>query len=377
MSQRRSNVRPFAELGLADLEEVGGKNSSLGEMVSNLSVAGRPGARRFRHDGRRVPSLHRRHRAGGGDLRAAARTSTPTTPDALAEVGRAIRESVADQRRSPRISRPTSARRTTSWWPGATTCPSPCAPARPPRTCPTPRSPVSRRPSSTSRASTACCRRSARCSRRSTTTGRSPTACTTTSTTTRWRCRPACSRWCAPTSGASGVMFTMDTESGFKDAVFVTSPYGLGEAVVQGAVNPDEFYVYKPALRDGRPAVLKRGVGTKATKMIYTDDPAVGSTTEFVDTEDVRASAAQPHRRRGRGAGPARADDRGALRPADGHRVGQGRHRRAALHPPGPPRDGDVALEPASGSASSWTRRARSSSRVVRSARRSAPAACG
>ena len=86
--------------------------------------------------------------------------------------------------------------------------------------------------------------------------------------------------------GASGVMFTMDTESGFKDAVFVTSSYGLGEAVVQGAVNPDEFYVYKPALRDGRPAVLKRGVGTKATKMVYTDDPAVGKTTEFVDTEE-------------------------------------------------------------------------------------------
>ena len=61
--------------------------------------------------------------------------------------------------------------------------------------------------------------------------------------------------------GASGVMFTMDTESGFRDAVFITSSYGLGEAVVQGAVNPDEFYVYKPALRAGRPAILKRGIG--------------------------------------------------------------------------------------------------------------------
>jgi pyruvate,water dikinase len=87
--------------------------------------------------------------------------------------------------------------------------------------------------------------------------------------------------------GASGVMFTMDTESGFDDAVFITSSYGLGEAVVQGAVNPDEFYVYKPALRDGRPAVLKRGVGSKATKMVYTEDPEVGKTTEFVDTEEA------------------------------------------------------------------------------------------
>ncbi len=87
--------------------------------------------------------------------------------------------------------------------------------------------------------------------------------------------------------GASGVMFTMDTESGFTDAVFVTSSYGLGEAVVQGAVNPDEFYVYKPALREGRPAVLKRGVGSKATKMVYTQDATVGRTTEFVDTDEA------------------------------------------------------------------------------------------
>jgi pyruvate, water dikinase len=86
--------------------------------------------------------------------------------------------------------------------------------------------------------------------------------------------------------GASGVMFTMDTESGFSDAVFITSSYGLGEAVVQGAVNPDEFYVYKPALRAGRPAILKRGVGGKAIKMIYTADRTVGKTTEFVDVPE-------------------------------------------------------------------------------------------
>ena len=87
--------------------------------------------------------------------------------------------------------------------------------------------------------------------------------------------------------GASGVMFTMDTESGFSDAVFLTSSYGLGEAVVQGAVNPDEFYVYKPALRAGRPAILKRGVGSKATKMVYTTRSEVGQTTEFVDVDQA------------------------------------------------------------------------------------------
>ncbi len=89
--------------------------------------------------------------------------------------------------------------------------------------------------------------------------------------------------------GSSGVMFTMDTESGFTDAVFITSAFGLGEGVVQGAVNPDEFYVYKPALRAGRPAVLKRSVGGKATQMVYTQDTAVGRTTEFVDVEPARS----------------------------------------------------------------------------------------
>jgi pyruvate,water dikinase len=69
--------------------------------------------------------------------------------------------------------------------------------------------------------------------------------------------------------GASGVMFTMDTESGFRDAVLITASYGLGESVVQGAVNPDEFYVYKPALRAKRPAILRRSCGEKARKMVY------------------------------------------------------------------------------------------------------------
>jgi pyruvate,water dikinase len=77
--------------------------------------------------------------------------------------------------------------------------------------------------------------------------------------------------------GASGVMFTLDTESGFRNAVFVTASYGLGEMVVQGAVNPDEFYVYKPALAAGRPAILRRNLGSKAIKMVYADkgDPPV------------------------------------------------------------------------------------------------------
>jgi len=70
---------------------------------------------------------------------------------------------------------------------------------------------------------------------------------------------------------ASGVMFTMDTESGFNDVVFITSSYGLGEMVVQGAVNPDEFYVYKPALKADKPAVLRRNLGSKAIEMTYAE----------------------------------------------------------------------------------------------------------
>lgn len=89
--------------------------------------------------------------------------------------------------------------------------------------------------------------------------------------------------------GASGVMFTMDTETGFNDAVFITSSYGLGEAVVQGAVNPDEFYVHKPALAAGRPAVLKRGLGEKAVQMVYTNSLEVGRTVDFVTVpQDLR-----------------------------------------------------------------------------------------
>ncbi|MGB1008353.1 MAG: PEP/pyruvate-binding domain-containing protein, partial [Thiolinea sp.] len=69
--------------------------------------------------------------------------------------------------------------------------------------------------------------------------------------------------------GASGVMFTLDTESGFRDAAFITGAYGLGETVVQGAVNPDEFYVYKPNLINSRPAILSRRLGSKAIEMVY------------------------------------------------------------------------------------------------------------
>jgi len=73
--------------------------------------------------------------------------------------------------------------------------------------------------------------------------------------------------------GASGVLFTLDTESGFRDVVFITASYGLGENVVQGAVNPDEFYVYKPTLQLGKPAILRRSLGAKQIRMVYSNQP--------------------------------------------------------------------------------------------------------
>ncbi len=86
--------------------------------------------------------------------------------------------------------------------------------------------------------------------------------------------------------GASGVVFTLDTETGFRDAVFITSSYGLGETVVQGAVNPDEFYVYKPALAAGKQAILRKNLGGKAIKMIYSDNPTPGKTVETVNVDE-------------------------------------------------------------------------------------------
>jgi pyruvate, water dikinase len=82
--------------------------------------------------------------------------------------------------------------------------------------------------------------------------------------------------------GAAGVMFTMDTESGFREVVFITSSYGLGETVVQGSVNPDEFYVSKLCLSHGKPAILRRTLGTKAIKLVFDTDPKAGKSVKEV-----------------------------------------------------------------------------------------------
>lgn len=87
--------------------------------------------------------------------------------------------------------------------------------------------------------------------------------------------------------GAAGVMFTIDTESGFDDVVFLTSSYGLGETVVQGAVNPDEFYIFKPNLAANRPAILRRNRGSKLLKMEFTTDTSAGKSVRTIDVPVV------------------------------------------------------------------------------------------
>ncbi|KPK06018.1 MAG: phosphoenolpyruvate synthase [Betaproteobacteria bacterium SG8_39] len=89
--------------------------------------------------------------------------------------------------------------------------------------------------------------------------------------------------------GSSGVMFTLDTESGFPDVVFITSSYGLGEMVVQGAVNPDEFYVHKQMLAAGRPAVIRRSLGSKLQKMVFGEATEAGRSTRVVEVDRAEA----------------------------------------------------------------------------------------
>ncbi|NCU65336.1 phosphoenolpyruvate synthase [Acidovorax sp. 210-6] len=89
--------------------------------------------------------------------------------------------------------------------------------------------------------------------------------------------------------GAAGVMFTIDTESGFEDVVFITSSYGLGETVVQGAVNPDEFYVHKPMLKAGKQAVIRRNLGSKLIQMVFSTPEEKAASGKLIKTTDVPA----------------------------------------------------------------------------------------
>ena len=142
---------------------------------------------------------------------------------------------------------------------------------------------------------------------------------------------------------SSGVMFTIDTESGHPDVVFITGAWGLGENVVQGAVDPDEFYVHKPTFRQGHRCVLRRTLGDKQVKMVYapgrTREPVVNRPTPKADrlrfclTDADVLDLAGPLQPPGRAASP------------DGHRVGEGRSGRRALHRAGTARDRGLATQ--------------------------------
>ena len=147
--------------------------------------------------------------------------------------------------------------------------------------------------------------------------------------------------------GASGVMFTIDTETGFRDAILINAAYGLGENIVQGAINPDEYYVFKPTLRDGHRPILQKTLGTKEFKLIY--DVGGGKTSQKRPCASARAQSLCDFRR---GNPAARAVGLHHRRPlqqetraldADGHRVGEGRPDRRVLYPPGATRDGAIA----------------------------------
>ena len=147
--------------------------------------------------------------------------------------------------------------------------------------------------------------------------------------------------------GASGVMFTIDTETGFRDAVLINAAYGLGENIVQGSVNPDEYYVFKPTLRDGYRPILQKTLGTKEFKLVYDVGggkrvknvpvpPPERSRFAISDDEILLlarwACIIEDHYSK-----KTRALD------ADGHRVGEGRPDRRVVYPPGAARDGAIA----------------------------------
>ncbi|WP_375422771.1 phosphoenolpyruvate synthase [uncultured Friedmanniella sp.] len=288
LTTTKINIRRFAEIGLADLEQVGGKNSSLGEMVGNLADAGVRVPDGFATTAEAFRAFVAQ--SGLAEL-ISARLAGLDTDDVvrLAEVGREIRAEVLARPFPPDLEADLRA-------------------AYDELVAGTPEASFAVRSSATAEdlpdASFAGQQETflnIRGIEAVLTAVKEVFASLYNDRAIAYRVHhhfdhdavalsAGIQRMVRSDLGSSGVMFTMDTESGFTDAVFITSSYGLGEAVVQGAVNPDEFYVHKPGLRARRPAILKRGLGEKATKMVYTEDPTVGRTTAFVDVavEDRR-----------------------------------------------------------------------------------------
>ena len=325
---------PFAKLGRHDVETVGGKNASLGEMIGHLAQAGVTRARRLRDD---RAGLSRLPAAGRARRRASRRSWRRSTSTTSRRSPSAARGSAAGS--SPRRSRRGSSARSSNAFErmsggreiAVAVRSSATAEDLPDASFAGQQETFLNVRGARRAAASACTRCSPRCS----TTARSPIACTRASTTTQVALSVGVQHMVRSDLGASGVMFTLDTDSGFRDVVFITASYGLGETVVQGAVNPDEFYVYKPALRAGHaadPAPHARREGHQdglrrrpaPPQRVATVDVAPEDRRRFSITDCDVIELAQ-----------AGAHHRGALRLPDGHRVGQGRRDRQDLHPAG------------------------------------------
>ena len=143
--------------------------------------------------------------------------------------------------------------------------------------------------------------------------------------------------------GAAGVMFTMDTESGFDQVVFITASYGLGETVVQGAVNPDEYFVHKPIMEMGKFPIIRKVLGSKKIKMIFDTDKSSGRSVKVVDVpESERRKFALNDDEIIQLAKYARIIEKHYGRPMD---MGQRRHRRQTLYSSGSSRDREEPSE--------------------------------
>ena len=247
-------IRPFAELGASDVELVGGKNASLGELLRELAPLGVRVPDGFAVDGRGVSRTSSASRSSSAPIRRAAlaaceRTTSTTSCGAATQIRelivraplpRELEEEIDDE--LPRALASTTAR---------TRPTSPCARRPPPRTCRTRASPASRRASSTCAArpssATPCARRSRASSRRA----RSATALDMGFDHMQVALSVGVQKMVRSDLASAGVIFTLDPETGHRGVVLVTSSFGLGESVVQGRVAPDQFYVHKATLDGG------------------------------------------------------------------------------------------------------------------------------
>ena len=270
----------FDDLGVGDVALVGGKNSSLGELRVGLGGSGVRVP-----DGFAVTAEAYRRLVAANDLAPVIEQGIAelrADPTALPRVGAMIRShflaaTIPDEVRDARWRWPTPG------WCRRRECPSrsPSAPVPRPRTCRRPASPVSTRATSTSAGKPPCCRPASTACRRCSPTGPSPTGRSNDFDHRRVALSVGVQRMVRSDVGAAGVMFTLDTESGFDGVVLIDAAWGLGEAVVKGEVDPDRYRVFKTLLDDGDGAapILSVRRGAKTVKIVYASPAGVRRAT--------------------------------------------------------------------------------------------------